>query len=57
MTTGYDVGPLVPESICGTCGQPDGTHLSVCALNPSQQIGPQTTQVVNEEEKHLGEAV
>lgn len=58
MTTGYDAGPLVADSICGNCGQPDGAHLSVCYLNnPSQQIPAQAVEVVDEEEKHLGEAV
>jgi hypothetical protein len=60
MTTGYDVGGLVPQiRPCPGCGQADPWHLTVCPSQPEVQQGvtPATVAAVNEEEKHLGMAV
>lgn len=63
MSTGYDVHGLVPANICGGCGQPSPGHLSMCpALEPPQPtvspaVTPETAAAVEEEQKHLGQAV
>jgi hypothetical protein len=69
MTTGYDYGgilsaqSLAPDpdgpalQVCGGCGQALPNHLSVCPLLPASAIPAQTIEAVNDEEKHLGEAV
>jgi hypothetical protein len=63
MTTGYDVSALVPENICGTCGQPEPVHLPMCQTlgmpqpTASPAVTPETLDAVNEQEKHLGEAI
>jgi hypothetical protein len=63
MTTGYDVGGLVPANMCGTCGQPGGSHLSMCQElgtpqpTASPAVTPATVEAVNEQEKKLGEAI
>jgi hypothetical protein len=63
MTTGYDVGALVPENICGTCGQPAPMHLSMCiSVDPprptaSPPVTPATVEAVDDMEHKLGEAI
>lgn len=63
MTTGYDTAGLVPENLCGQCGQPGGMHLAMCPAlgvpqpTASPAVTPETVQAVDEEQKHLGEAI
>lgn len=58
MTTDHDVAGLVPQIVpCPACGQADPLHLTVCPSLGSPAVTPATLDAVEEQEKHLGEAI
>lgn len=51
--------PVIPENICGGCGQPGGIHLSMCpTLAPPEPVAaPAETPEQQEHQHNLGQAI
>jgi hypothetical protein len=53
--------PVIPENICGPCGQPGGAHLPMCpTLGPppvAPAPAPAETPEQQEHQHNLGQAI